>query len=516
MSKDAALTGHQQFAKNVVVSWSMHFIVLVAGFVIPRQINDNLSQEALGVWDLGWGLVRYLTLASLGVAPSLNRYTAMYRASGDYAALNRSVVAVLAWQLAIAVLVAVIVLATGSSLGAWVKIDDPEMLSDAQYVFVLLGLAVSVKMIGGVAGGILAGCHRWDTQHTINAMQDFFLAVFMCSALALGGGLLHLGAIVLLSGIATAVIRWRYAFKACPELALDLRQWNPKTARKMLSFGGKSVIFDLQKVIAFQTVVFALAATTGPAMVAVFNRGVALNRQIETIIRKFTSLFLSMASGLIGLERSDEAKRMILSAARYGMAVTLPFMTVLLCFGDFILQIWMGDGYANWTMLALISAGVIWPVSQSGAVGVVKGFNAHGKLALASLAVMVVAMTISVIVASQIGWNETVAGGVVAFVFFTSRGVVVPVFLKLRFDVPIVTYLSELIVRPLLCAAPLLAGGYFARQAILVSDWAQALIVFSCGGIALLVCYWFWIFDDGIRGFFVDKAQKLPILKSLV
>ena len=52
-------------------------VFIIAGFVMPRQIDQTIGQVGLGVWDFGWTAVSYFYLAQIGVGVSINRYVAL-------------------------------------------------------------------------------------------------------------------------------------------------------------------------------------------------------------------------------------------------------------------------------------------------------------------------------------------------------------------------------------------------------------------------------------------------------
>src|SRR5690348_219890 len=83
------LTGRDRMVSNVLASWAGHLVFIVAGFVMPRQIDRHIGQVGLGVWDFGWTAVNYFFLAQIGVGVSVNRYVARYRAAQDVAGLGR-------------------------------------------------------------------------------------------------------------------------------------------------------------------------------------------------------------------------------------------------------------------------------------------------------------------------------------------------------------------------------------------------------------------------------------------
>ncbi|MFN2187883.1 MAG: transporter, partial [Candidatus Promineifilaceae bacterium] len=100
------LSGKDRIVKNVFTSWGSHLILIVIGFIMPRMINDHLGQVSLGIWDLSWSFVNYLTLAGFGVGSSVNRYVAKYRSLNDYVSLNKALSSVVFIQFLIALSVA--------------------------------------------------------------------------------------------------------------------------------------------------------------------------------------------------------------------------------------------------------------------------------------------------------------------------------------------------------------------------------------------------------------------------
>ena len=136
------LTGRSRMSRNVLASWAGHLVFIVAGFIVPRAIDRQIGQEALGVWDFGWSLVSYFGLVSGGVMSSINRYVARYRAAGDMDSLNATVSTGLAIYLcAGAIVLGLTILATALTprvfagrLGSYVD--------EAQWIVLLLGLSM--------------------------------------------------------------------------------------------------------------------------------------------------------------------------------------------------------------------------------------------------------------------------------------------------------------------------------------------------------------------------------------
>ena len=493
------LTGRQQLLRNIIFGWASHFIVLVCGFIIPRQISDNLGAEALGAWDLGWGAVRYLSLAGLGVGPAINRYTALYRSSGDYNALCRSTTAVFLWQLALAFVVVIAAYGISLVIGNHVEFSSANSQYHAENVVFLMGVVVAVKMLGAVFGGTLVGSHRADIQQSITALQDLALAIAMIIALLLGGTLTTLAILVVVLAVLASLSRYWYARRVCPEAEIALKYWHLASVKKMLWFGGKTAMFDVQRVVILQALIFILAINASLVVVAVLNRALALSRHFTSIIEKVFKLYQPITSGLLGNGQREEAKALILTSATQCMVLTLPIFAMVFAYGDYVLLAWMGEGYNNWPMVVALFSGLIWSASTSGPINVIKGFNAHGRLAIRYLVVRIVVFSIACLVAHRYGWNEVSAALVASVSLGAGPLLNLPVFVQQRFGISALSFMIAWVFKPFLYGIPLLVGIVIARYFLDQQMWLESLASTAVLGIAYLVIVWFLVLGDEIK-----------------
>ena len=212
---DEDKTGRDRLAKNVGASYAAHFIFIVFGFVLPRAIDDQIGQSALGIWDFGWGIVSSLQMSRLGIGSSVNRYVARYRASGDTLALNKTVSTIVVIQ----GLIAGGVFLTSIVLANIVPTIFADQLGSnraaAGWVIGLLGSALAVEMAFDAWRGVLSGCHRWDYYNALNAGGYSATALFMLVALHFGGGLKAMAAIYLALTFCTELVRYVIAKRVC-------------------------------------------------------------------------------------------------------------------------------------------------------------------------------------------------------------------------------------------------------------------------------------------------------------
>ena len=83
------LSGRNRIAWNAFTGWLGYFVAVATGFVLPRLMDRELGQTALGLWDFAWSCVSYVRLGQIGFAQSTTRHLARSRAMQDTEGLRR-------------------------------------------------------------------------------------------------------------------------------------------------------------------------------------------------------------------------------------------------------------------------------------------------------------------------------------------------------------------------------------------------------------------------------------------
>ena len=408
------LTGRSQLTRNVSASYAGHLVFIIFGFIMPRAIDEQLGQTALGVWDFSWAFVNYLNLAMLGIGSSVNRYVARYRASGDTDALNRTVSSVMVVQLGIALLVF-----AASFVLAWVvpvKFADRlgTFAPTAGWVIGLLGGSLAVQMAFDTWRGVLTGCHRWDLYNFLNAGGYAVTAVIMLVVLMMGGNLRDTASVYLVMTALTELLRLVIARRTCPELRIRLAYVNVRDAKKVIRFGVKTFLMAISTIMTVQTVNVMLVAHLGPAALAVLSRPMALAMQVSSLSSKYAYVLTPAAGSLQSQHRTEELKEFALRSARSGWLIAIPPLTFLFVVGDLVVAVWMGPGYSAWITSAVLAAGFLLPVSQGPVLRIMVGLNAHGKIAKTGVVIALVLLGTGILLLDRIGWSVPRAAAMVA------------------------------------------------------------------------------------------------------
>ena len=155
----AATTGH---ARNVLANWAGSMVFVVSGFVVPRFIDSHMGSELLGIWDLGWSLVAYVSLLSLGIASAVNRYVSRHRATGTWSDLNRTTNSCLAVLLAAGGLGLVLTVAFVFAVPWLMSESAAGLQATARWVILALGCSAALQLPASVFNGVITGCERFD------------------------------------------------------------------------------------------------------------------------------------------------------------------------------------------------------------------------------------------------------------------------------------------------------------------------------------------------------------------
>ena len=493
------LTGNARLTRNVFSSWGSHLVFVVAGFVLPRLIDSHIGQFSLGIWDFCWSLVNYLNFAGIGVGTSVNRYVAKYRAAGEVEELRRTISSVAVIQAIIGLSVALASAALFFALPLFFADRLGTHLDVTRWVVALLGASLAVQMALDTYRGVITGCHRWDLHNGINAGSYAITVVGMIVALLYGGELLSMALIYFFGVVLGEIIRVIVAHRVCPELRIRWSYAGWSYGKKAIVFGGKTMLLGLPPYLMTQTISIVIAATLGPAALAVFSRPMGLVRHIEVFVNKFAFILTPMAGSLQGTSRTEELRELATEGARWGVAFTLPPVLLLAILGDSLITVWMGAAYVHPTLLPILAIGMFPGIGQNSVLRVLMGMNLHGRVGLVCLIIAVVILGIGITALNVLGWSLTGAAVLMMLSLAIPYGVVMPVYACRQLGIPVGTYISRVFSVPVLCGAifalPLAASRYLFSENALITLIAGSL----SGGILLTAMYWSWLFSEEVR-----------------
>jgi O-antigen/teichoic acid export membrane protein len=499
------LTGRDRLVSNVLFSWGAHGVFIIAGFVLPRMIDRQLGQELLGVWDFCWSLVTYFQLVQIGVASSVNRYVATYRAAGDTSGVNRTASSAVFLLGVSSLLVMGLTVGASLLLPAWFGYRLGASVREAQWVVLFLGGVVGAQIFFSGFSGILTGCHRWEL-HNINRSGWHALTITsMIVALLLGCGLRTLAVIMLLGEILSDVRLCLLAHRACEGLRLRPSLVGRQTIRDLFAFGGKTLIPGASKMLLDQTTSMLVLACLGSASLAVFSRPRSLVYQLDILVRKMAMTLVPVTSSLQGTGNTAGIRDLVIKSTRYAFYMAIPMVLMLVVFGGPIMRLWMGSRYADGLVPGILAAGYLTVLVQLPALSVLAGLNAHGRAGVGRIVAALCSVGLNILVLKYFQWGLVGTAVAVSLPLTILNVVDIPLLLCRRLGLTYRRYFLAVAVEPVMRTLPFALCLVITRLIF----WNKPLVGLACaagiGGMILAVTYWCSVLPVSIR----EKLLKM-------
>lgn len=448
------LSGKNRLMRNLFSGWLFHALQLVSGFILPRLISDRLGQGSLGVWDFGWAVVSYFALLQGDIVSSVNCYVAKYRTVGDSQGLNVAVNSVGTVLKVIAALIAVLSCVLAWYVPRLMTEKLAGLTSEATWVVLLLGLTAAVQVQGAIYGGVLTGCHRWTVHNGIKGLAAVIGVGGGVAVVLLGGTIVWLSGVMLVSEIVLRVAQRIASSRACPELVISVKYFSKAQTWEMCRFGGKSYVSIVGQMLVNQTSSVLVASTLGVNALAVFARPRALVRAVSSLVDRNASVIVPVVSALDAAGRLAEIRDLAIAASRYAVYACLPVLLVLLCLGSDVLRLWMGDAYVDPLLLGIFAVAGLFEAMCLPLFRMLMGMNRHGRLGLLNLAVSV--LTVAFVALAAFGFQDSLRWIAVAVAVpsMVVNAVLLPAIAARVLQIQLLDMMREVWIKPLWCCLP--------------------------------------------------------------
>lgn len=492
-------TGRSALVRNVLSSWGGHTILVVAGFILPRMIDREMGQAALGIWDFCWSLVSYFGITQIGVGASVNSFVARHRTARDVELLNRVVSSAMAVQLVAGMLVFLWTLLSAYFLPTFFPDRFGDLLNETRWVVVLLGSGLAIQIALDSFGNVITGCHRWDIHNAIHAGFYGATVTGMIVSLLLGGGLRSLALASMCGTVLAELTRVVMTYRICPELSLRLRFVSWDTTRGMLAFGGKVVLGGLSLLLIYQTTSVFIVAYLGPGSLALYARAMALVRHCSIFVEKFASILTPTASSLDAMGERSKLQTFLLETAGYSAFMVLPPILFLAILGGPVLQVWMGPQYAQGEVLTVLALGHLMSIANTPLWTILRGIDKHGWPALVRFGAAACVALFAWLMLSRLSPNLMGAALAVTIPLTLFEGIYLPWYATQQFNISTTRYAQRVWGLPLLCVLPFAMTLLGVRAMYLEQPSIALMAGMILGGLVLGVVYWHRVVPLSLR-----------------
>ena len=283
-----------QILKNVSSSWFSLGVNVVTGFILSPFIVHHLGDEAFGLWILIFSVTGYYGLFDLGIRSSIVRYAAKYSATGESEPLNRLVNTAMFSYSAIGAVAMSITLAAAYFVSSIFKIQ-PEFVTTARWLLLMVGASVSLGFPLGVFSGILEGLQRFYVLNFTNITSTILRTVLIIVSLQRGGGLLSVALITVALPLINQIVNATVAFRIL-ELRIAPRYVNRSTLKLIAGYSGTTFLIIIGGRLRFKTDAMVIGTFVGAAAITFFTIGSRLVDYSSEVVSSLAQIFIPMSS----------------------------------------------------------------------------------------------------------------------------------------------------------------------------------------------------------------------------
>jgi O-antigen/teichoic acid export membrane protein len=478
--------------KNVGSSWFALGLNIVVGIFLSPYILHHLGDEAFGLWVLIFSITGYYGLFDLGIRSSIVRYVAKYSATGKKDELNSLINTALCAYSAIGVAAILITLVASSYATSIFRISDNSRHL-AQWLFLIVGIAVALGFPLGVFGGVLEGLQRFYVLNFNNMTFTLVRAFLIVTALRHGHGLLTVAVITVSQPLITALVNATVVLRILP-LRFGPQYLNRESLKSIASYSSTTFIIIVATRLRFKTDAMVIGTIVSSAAITYFTIGARLVDYAGDVVGSLAQLFVPMSSKSDATGDLAGLRKIFVAGNRACALIILPIAAILIILGRSVIEAWVGARYiaTSYPVLLILVVPTTLFLAQAASGRVLFGMAKHRTLAVVTLMEGTANLILSIVLARQFGMLGDAVGTAIPLfcttLFFLPRHLCRV--LKLRLG----TYLSQAFTLPVLLCAPLVVTLLLLRRWFVAHTYLQLAIQLAIAGavygIGLLWAIW--------------------------
>jgi O-antigen/teichoic acid export membrane protein len=503
---------NRRIATNALANWIGFAVQLAVAFFMSPILVHGLGAPRYGVWSLVESVLAYLMLFDLGVAASVVRYVARFEANGDQDRLNR-VFSTSVAIFAVAGSVVMILALTLASIGSTLTKVPGELVHEAGWMLILLGLNLTIGLPLNVFPSLLDGLGRFPAKTAIRTAGLLLRTAFFLLVLWKQGGLISLAWVItgcnILEHAALAAACWWYV----PRLRFSFSLVDRETFRLVRGYSLQAFVVMVGGRVSFQTDALVIGAFLAPQFITYFAVAARLLEYAKNSLRAATTVLTPAISAFEARGDSRAIQVTFIDSTRYVLWFILPVQAGLHLLGKPFLALWMGPEYAGWSYptLTILALPLSLLMSQSVSGRVLYGL---GQLRWFSVVVVLEAVAnllLSVVLVRPLGIEGVAWGTTIPNII---GNLVVAVHVCGLVNVRLSDYLRKSFLKPVAAVCPLAAAWWAAATWLPLEDWASLMVVAAFGltayaAIVVVAEFGYMSVMDRIRELFPRLAGHL-------
>jgi O-antigen/teichoic acid export membrane protein len=470
---------------TAVANWVAFVSNVLLTLIVSPILVHGLGDRRYGAWALIDSILAYLTLLDLGVASSVVRYVARFKAVGDNESLGRVIntsLAIFVSAGGVAVAIAAVLLGP-----VWPLLRVPQDIGrETWWLLAMLSFNLAAGLPLGVFASALDGLQRYATKATVRVGTLVLQSVLSVLTVRSGGGLIPLAILITACQLSGQLILLAICLRSLPGIRLSPLQADRATFRVIRGYSLYAFLAMLAGRVSFQTDAIVIGAMMAPEQITYFVLGARLVEYAKSMVRSMTTVLTPMISHWEATGRVESIQRTLFDGTRMVVWMVLPVQIGFWLLGRPFLTLWMGPVYAerSYPVLGVLSISLTLLLSQSISGRILYGVGRLRFFTFLVLAEALANLLLSVALAQPLGILGVAWGTAIPSLI---ANIVVAVYVCKLLEVSALEYLKQSFLRPL-SVAPLLCFLWLAATWVFrTPDWFTLVVTGSAGLLAYLL-----------------------------
>lgn len=349
-----------QIKSGAIISYVAIFFSIAAGLLYTPWMVKQIGVSDYGLYTLTGAFLSYF-LIDFGLAQSLARFIAKYRAEGNQEKINNLLGVTTRIYLLIDVLIFLVLCVLFFFLtdifGQFTSVEHKKF----EVVYLIAGFFSLLSFPLMPVNGLMIAYERFFVLKMTDLVQKILVIVLMVVALLNGQGLF---ALIFVNGLVGFVIKLYNFFyiRRKEQIKINLKFFDKKLAKELFSFSAWIFVIGIAQRLILNIVPTILGALSGTKEIAIFSLALVLEGYTWTFAQALNGLFLPKVSRMVtASDDRTEVSNLMIQVGRLQFLVIGLLITGIVVLGKAFIVLWMGEEFLKsyYVALFLIVPGLI-------------------------------------------------------------------------------------------------------------------------------------------------------------
>ena len=334
---------NKRIAKNTLLLYVRMFFVMAVTLFTSRVVLATLGVTDFGIYNVVGGVVAMMGILNNAMAVSTQRYLTFELGRGDAVRLKQ----VFCMCLAIFVMLAVVVVVLGETVGLWFlnsKMTIPaDRMVAANWVYQFSILACVASLIVTPYNAVIIARERMNVYAYVGILEVVLkLAVVYLLLVIPVDRLTTYGLLILLSQIVIAVIYMLYCTRHFAEARYRV-YWDGSLFRELVSYSGWNLFGSAAGVVKGQGLNILLNMFFTPAVNAARGIAYQVNAAITQFFTNFYTAVRPQITKYYAQGDMEEMTKLIFRSSKMSFYLIMLISMPVIIEAPYIVSLWLGQ-----------------------------------------------------------------------------------------------------------------------------------------------------------------------------